>query len=80
MFASVESLGQINEVTAPSGQVVSLTTDEEREIVKQAISDKIKLNLTMPVTITQGVVHAVGTAIGIALGGILTGHVLGWRR
>lgn len=74
MFASVEGLGQT--ITAPSGQQVDLSPDEEREIVKQAASDRIKAGLTVGTDIRKSAINAVGTAIGLAVGGVLIGMFL----
>lgn len=74
VFASIEGLGST--ITTPSGQQVDLSPDEEREIVKQAASDRIKAGLTMGVDIRRSAINAVGTAIGLALGGAVIGMLL----
>jgi hypothetical protein len=74
VFASIEGLGQA--ITAPSGQQVDLSPDEEREIVKQAASDRIKAGLTIGTDIRRSAINAVGTAIGLAIGGTLIGMLL----
>ena len=71
MFASAEGLGQLLPITAPSGQEVSLTPEEERTVVKEAISDKIRSGLTMGTDIRKSAIGALGNAIGFAVGGFL---------
>jgi hypothetical protein len=67
-------------VTAPSGQEVSLTPEEERDVVKKAISEKIVMNMTLPSDIRRSAISALGTALGLALGGLVVGLVFGRRR
>jgi hypothetical protein len=74
VFASIEGLGQA--ITAPSGQLVDLSPEEEREIVKQAASDRIKAGLMIGTDIRKASIDAVGTAIGMAVGGALIGMFL----
>ncbi len=70
-------MGQIHEIRAPSGQKVSISPEEEAEIVKSAIEAKIMDNLTWPSEAKKAAIGAVGNAVGFALGGLLVGWLLG---
>jgi hypothetical protein len=69
-------LGELQPVVAPSGQIVELSPGEEREIVKQATSDKIKANLMIGTDVRKALISAVGTALGMAVGGLLISLLL----
>lgn len=70
-------LGQLYEVKTPSGVTVSLTPEEEREIVKEAIRQRIIYRMNRSQKIEEAAISSIGTAIGLALGGLLIGWLLG---
>ena len=77
---SSSGMGQLYTVTAPSGQEIAITPEEEAEIVKQAMSDKIQYGLTREVEIERAVISSAGTALGLAIGGFAVGLLLGRKR
>ena len=56
---------------APSGQMVTVTPDEERDIIKEAIREKILYKVNRPMHVEQAAINAIGFAIGVAVGGLL---------
>ena len=70
-------MGQLYTVTAPSGQEITITPEEEAEIVKQAMSDKIQYGLTREVEIERAVISSAGNALGLAIGGFAVGLLWG---
>jgi hypothetical protein len=64
-------------ITAPSGQQIQLTPEEEAEIVKQAMVDRIHSRLTRGIAIQRSTIEAVGSAIGFAAGGLLAAWLIG---
>ena len=73
-------LAQIKDVEAPSGQLITITEEEEAQYVKDAIAAKIRSNMMWKTTISESAVNAVGSAVGLAAGGLLIGLLIGRRK
>lgn len=70
-------MGQLYEVTAPSGRIVSITPEEEEEIVKEAINKRIQYRMLRKMEIEKAAINATGNAVGFAIGGLLVAWILG---
>ena len=77
---TLSDIGQIQPITAPSGQQVLLTDEEEREIVKKAMAAKIQQNMLLKTDSVKALIAAVGTAIGLALGGTTIAAIVRGRK
>jgi hypothetical protein len=69
--------------TTPSGQEISLTSEEEAKIAKKALAERVMHHINedhyRKKAITESGISAVGTAIGLAAGGVVIGWILGKR-
>jgi hypothetical protein len=75
----MSGMGNIGPIRAPSGQMVSLSKEDEAEIVKGALADKIRDSMMMSTDIRKSAISAVGNAIGFAVGGLLVGLLIGQK-
>ncbi len=57
--------------------MVTLSPEEEAQIVKDAIGTKIQNQMTLSTDIKKAAIDAAGNAIGFAVGGLLVGLILG---
>tara|TARA_Y100000034_G_C6676031_1_gene296997 strand:- start:385 stop:624 length:240 start_codon:yes stop_codon:yes gene_type:complete len=73
-------LGQIKDIKAPSGQLVSISEEQEADYVREAVADKIRASIMWKTTIAQSAIDAMGNAMGFAIGGLLVGFVLGRKK
>lgn len=73
----MQGLGQLYEIEAPSGQTVQLTPEEEAEIIKRAIEERLVYKVNRSYEIERATISAIGNAIGYALGGLLAGLIIG---
>jgi len=68
----------------PSGQIITLTPDEETEAFKNALKKSVEQcalsSMTNHIEINKAIIHALGFAAGIALGGLILAALGGKKR
>lgn len=77
---TLSDMGQLHPIRTPSGQSVTLTPEEEREVVKKAIAAKIQQRMLFKTDSLKALIAAIGTAIGLALGGTTVAAILKARK
>lgn len=70
-------LGAFPKVLLPSGEMVTLSPEEETALAKEIIREKIKADKLRYTRIESSAIEAAGTAAGMAIGGLLIGLILG---
>jgi len=69
-------------MTTPTGEQVALTQEEEKDIAKEALRDKLKLQMTegyrMKDTVINSVLNAAGYAVGLGIAGLALAFVVKW--
>lgn len=63
----------------PSGEMVTLTPEEEVEVAKEVIRQKVMSSHLRGTRIEGAAIEATGTAVGMAAGAILMGLILGGK-
>lgn len=74
------TLGDLKPIEAPSGQLITLTPEEEADIVRSAVSERIRSRMNMDIEVRSSAISAIGNAVGFAVGGFLVGLILKQAR
>ncbi len=64
-------------VLLPSGEMVMLEPDEERELAKDVLREREMSKHLMFDRVQGSIIDAGGTALGLALGGLLVAYFIG---
>jgi len=79
-LASLNDFGQVS-IKGPSGQVVSLSQEQEADIIAEALIEKTREDILFPhkmkTEVLRSGISSIGTALGLALGGFFLSRLFG---